>query len=146
MRVWRVCRKPFVKLDGSGAGLIGGRWNTPGGPMVYASSHLSLALLEVLVHLELEFDELPDDYVSVEIDIPKQLSIKTISSTLDLFDLEETRRLGDLWLSSAESAVLSVPSCVIPQELNYCINPAHADFSLIRTMDVQPFQFDTRLF
>lgn len=126
--------------------MIGGRWNTPGGPMVYASSHLSLALLEVLVHLELEFDELPDDYVSVEIDIPKQLSIKTISSTLDLFDLEETRRLGDLWLSSAESAVLSVPSCVIPQELNYCINPAHADFSLIRTMDVQPFQFDTRLF
>ncbi|MES9994421.1 MAG: RES family NAD+ phosphorylase [Candidatus Thiodiazotropha sp.] len=146
MRVWRVCREPYTGLDGRGAELKGGRWNSPGRPVVYTSAHLSLAILEVLVHLEVDVEDLPDDYVSVEIDIPDAVKTEIIAGNFDTRSITMTRDRGDDWLNATGSAVLNVPSVVVPKERNLCINPRHDDFQQIRTLDIQPFRFDPRLF
>lgn len=146
MRVWRVCREPFAHLDGKGAEFKGGRWNSPGQPVVYTSAHLSLALLEVLVHLEVDFEDLPDDYVSVEIDIAENVETEVLNTDIDIHNTRETRDYGDNWLTSAQSAVLNVPSAVVPKERNICLSPKHPDFKTIKIVDIEPFSFDPRLF
>ncbi|MGD8932614.1 MAG: RES family NAD+ phosphorylase, partial [Chromatiales bacterium] len=110
MKAWRLCRAPFARLDGSGAESKGGRWNSPGRPVVYASKHLSLAILEVLVHLEVDVDELPDDYVSVEIAVPDHLNLEVCRAEINIYNLTETRAAGDKWLTSAQTALFEVPS------------------------------------
>jgi RES domain-containing protein len=146
MRIWRVCRHPFAELDGKGAEIKGGRWNSAGRPVVYASENLSLAILEVLVHLEVDVDELPDDYVSVEIDVSDKLKVKGLEAEIDIYNIAETRDHGDQWLTSAQTAAFDVPSTVVPKERNICLNPTHPDFQAIETVEVSPFQFDPRLF
>jgi len=146
MRIWRVCRQPFAMLDGKGAETRGGRWNSAGRPVVYASRNLSLAILEVLVHLEVDVDELPDDYVSVEIDVSDTLEVKVFQDQIDIYNITETRTRGDEWFTSAHTAVFDVPSAVVPKERNICLNPTHPDFQAIETVEVAPFQFDPRLF
>ncbi|MEN8132059.1 MAG: RES family NAD+ phosphorylase [Pseudomonadota bacterium] len=146
MKVWRVCREPFARLDGKGAETKGGRWNSPGRPVVYASKHLSLAILEVLVHLELDVEELPDDYVSVEIDVPDNLKVEAFHADIDIHNIIEAQAHGDRWLTSAQTAIYDVPSAVVPKERNVCLTPAHLDFQTIKTVEVAPFQFDPRLF
>ena len=66
---WRLCREPYADLNGEGARLYGGRWNTPGRPLVYAASTAALAVLEVRVHLDLPPELLPDDYVLMTVDL-----------------------------------------------------------------------------
>lgn len=146
MRVWRVCRHPFAKLDGKGAETRGGRWNSPGRPVVYASAHLSLAILEVLVHLEVDVDELPDDYVSVEIEVPDNIEAEVFKAKIDIHNIAERRAHGDRWIASSRTAVSEVPSAVVPKERNVCLNPRHSDFQAIKTVEISPFQFDPRLF
>jgi RES domain-containing protein len=146
VKVWRVCREPFATLDGKGSELKGGRWNSPGRPVVYTSNHLSLAILEVLVHLEVDLDELPDDYVSVEIEVPDNLKVELVDANIDIHNLIETRIQGDRWLMTAQTAVLDVPSIVVSKERHLCLNPVHVDFQTIATVEVAPFQFDSRLF
>ncbi len=146
MRVWRLCREPFASLDGIGAEIKGGRWNSPGRPVVYASKHLSLAILEVLVHLEIDVDELPDDYVSVEIEVPDNLNVEVFNAEIDIHNINETQSQGDRWLTSAKAAVFDVPSAVVPKERNVCLSPTHLEFQNINTVEVTPFRFDPRLF
>jgi len=146
MRVWRLCREPCVSLDGKGAELKGGRWNSPGLPVVYTSAHLSLAVLEVLVHLEVDFEDLPEDYVSVEIDVPGKIRPAVFNNNIDIHNTLETRNYGDRWLMSAQSAALDVPSAVVPKERNVCLSPKHAEFVTIQTVSTEPFSFDQRLF
>jgi RES domain-containing protein len=146
VRVWRVCREPFAGLDGKGAELKGGRWNSPGRPVVYTSNHLSLAILEVLVHLEVDFEDLPDDYVSVEIDIPDNVVAEELKTDIDVHNITVTQGIGDRWLTSVHSVLLDVPSAVVSKERNLCLNPMHGDFQSVRTVGIEPFQFDPRLF
>jgi len=146
MRIWRVCRNQFARLDGKGAEIKGGRWNSAGRPVVYASKNLSLAILEVLVHLEVDVDEFPDDYMSVEIDVSDKLKAKVFQDEIDIYNIAETRARGDKWLTSAQVAVFDVPSAVVPKERNICLSPTHPDFQAIETVEVAPFQFDPRLF
>lgn len=96
MRVWRICREPFAELDGKGSELRGGPWTSPGRPVVYAAKHLALAILKVLVHLEVDVEELSDDYVSVEIDMPsvvvpkeRNLSLNTIHVNFKAIEIVE---------------------------------------------------------
>lgn len=117
--------------------------------MVYTAATLSLAVLELLVHLEPE--ELPEGLVSVSAAIPENLEVETIPEA----DLprgwrrypapEELQRLGTSWIESGRTAVLSVPSAVIPQERNYLLNPRHPAFGRIRIDKPQVFHFDPRM-
>lgn len=149
MRVWRLCRLAHVAFDGEGARLAGGRWNEKGIPVIYASATLSLAAQELFVHVSP--DELPGDLVSVSADIPKEVRIKTLSA--DELPVgwrrypapDELAEIGTVWAKSRETVVLAVPSVVIPQELNYLLNPEHPDFGRIKTNKPEPFSFDPRM-
>lgn len=148
---YRICGTKWVSsaFTGEGAKLTGGRWNTSGVPAVYCASSLSLATLEVLVHLE-DTEILANYFSYFRIEIPD-----SIVAALDTAELPEnwkdesamlaTRALGDSWLQSMKSAVLSVPSAVTPGELNFLLNPRHPDFGKIGIGAVQTFLADPRL-
>ncbi|CAD5298494.1 conserved hypothetical protein [Bosea sp. 62] len=138
MRVWRVARAPFADLSGEGARLYGGRWNSPGRPVVYAAENPALAILEVRVHLDLAPELIPDDYVLIE--------IETGAASISEGEMvEEPRSLGDTWLAAGESALLRVPSFIAPRSANVLINPRHRDAPAIAIVGTQPFDFDRRL-
>ena len=129
--------------------MFGGRWNHRGTPGVYTSSTLSLAVLELLVHLD--DDELAKDYVGIPADIPDSVEITRIRTS----DLPREWRnfprpqalagLGSRWAAARETAVLAVPSAIVPHELNYLLNPLHPHCKRIRFGRPEPFSFDPRL-
>jgi RES domain-containing protein len=139
MRVWRVCRRPFADLSGEGARLYGGRWNSPGRPMVYAAESAALAVLEVRVHLDLDWRVLPDDYVLMAIDTGDLVGETLVETPAD------PRAAGDVWLASGRSALLRAPSFIVPESDNVLVNPAHRDATRLAVASIRPFAFDARL-
>jgi RES domain-containing protein len=117
--------------------------------VVYTSATLSLAVMELLVHLD--DDDLARVYVAVPADIPDTVPVKRVR----VVDLPRSWRrypapaalpeLGGRWAAAGETAVLAVPSAVIPHELNYLLNPRHPQFKRIRVGKPEPFAFDPRL-
>jgi RES domain-containing protein len=161
MTIFRLNRSRYPAQDPTGALLHGGRWNSPGTAVLYASATVSLACLEVLVHFR-NAELMPQDYVYTEVEVPDELVEPwEFAFTEERMAKIESdvlaREYGDLWVKSGlvhafrfEAAmkthpVLTVSSVVIPQEMNYLINPAHAEFAHLRWAAPQPFQFDPRL-
>ncbi|MGH7645111.1 MAG: RES family NAD+ phosphorylase [Gemmatimonadales bacterium] len=148
MRAWRLTRHPHADLSGEGARLYGGRWNSPGAAVVYASERLSLAILETLVHTDP--DLIPDDYIEVELEVPDAVSreeLRPDQLAADWRTNEDwTRARGDTWIRSEASAVLIVPSILAPRERNLLINPGHPDAAAVQRVAVRRFRFDERLF
>lgn len=151
MRLWRICRQRYaaVTASGEGARLYGGRWNSRGVAVVYASTSLALAALEVFVNLEPNLQ--PKDLVSVQGEIPDglrivRLDLNTLPSNWHKSRDESLRRFGDEWIRAAETVALLVPSAAIRGEWNILLNPAHTDFATIRFSDPEPFEFDVRMF
>jgi RES domain-containing protein len=154
MRVWRICRERHASnaFSGEGARLTSGRWNSEGVPVAYASEHLSLAAVELFVHVP-KRDE-PRDLMAVEAEFPiaTETALKQqqdITSRLNAswrFDMTETQALGDEWFRARTSAVMMVPSVVIDVEWNILLNPEHADFAKLKVLQVRPFRFDERMF
>ncbi len=151
MRFWRICRRRYARdaASGEGARLYGGRWNSRGVRVVYASTSLALAAVETFVNSEPNLR--PTDLVSIEGEIPKILKI----GKLDLKDLptnwsatrdESLRRFGDEWVKTGETVALLVPSAAVRGEWNLLLNPAHADFSKIEFQEPRMFEFDVRMF
>lgn len=153
MRVYRVERKKYLKstLSGIGAALTEGfRWNSPNTLLVYASESRALATLEVSVHLDLS-EDLPTDRYYVEIDIPDDIKMLEIDPA-DLPEnwdsrppILETQFIGDDFVKDGGAAVLKVPSCMVPQEFNFLINPNHPDSSRIQVISKTAMNFDPRL-
>jgi RES domain-containing protein len=151
MRIWRLCRREHAvdPLSGRGGLYAAGRWHPRGRRIVYASSTRSLAALEVLVHVDK--DLIPADLVSLEIEIPEGLEIERIDGRTLPSDWRAylapaaLQKLGVEWLDRGESAVLEVPSAVIPQESNYLLNPAHETARKIRVVRTEEFVLDPRL-
>ena len=150
--VWRLARPEFAAdLSGEGNARTGGRWNSPGRGVIYASFNLSLCVLEAYVHLPPVFRINLPEMTAVRIIIPKEASSVRIGlSDLppDLDNAEIDRRclaLGDTWLTAQEHLSCMVPSIVVPQESNVIINPAHALMSRVRIASVERFRFDPRL-
>lgn len=148
MIVHRLARLAHAKLDGEGARLAGGRWNSRGRAAVYASSRLSLAALELLVHTDVPL--VPPDLVAFEIEIPDTLEVESVA----LADLPKDwrqpghpscRSIGDTWLAEERTPVLRVPSAVVPEESNYIINPQHRGAKAIHVSGRRRFTFDSRL-
>ncbi len=141
MRLWRLCRRPFADLSGEGARLHGGRWNSPGRPVVYLAAEPSLAVLEVRVHLDLPLDLMPPDYVLLTVEVPDALAVERLEQAPD-----DARVAGDAWLDQGRTALLSVPSVIVPEARNLLLNPRHADAGRVRVAAMRPFGFDPRLF
>ena len=139
MLAWRLCREPYADLNGEGARLYGGRWNTPGRPLVYAASTAALAVLEVRVHLDLPPELLPDDYVLMTVDLG-DLAVEDVSDIL-----ANQRDYGDAWLREWRTPVLRVPSVIVPEDSNVLVNPGHPAAASARIVGRRPFAFDRRL-
>ena len=151
MQFWRICRRRYAAeaATGAGARLFGGRWNSRGVSVVYASTSLALAAVETFVNLEP--NHAPSDLVSIEGDIPEtaaigRLEISALPRRWRESRDESLRAFGDGWIRAGETAALLVPSAVIHGEWNVLLNPAHLDFPKIRFKSPQPFQFDARMF
>lgn len=145
---WRIVKAKYASsaFDGRGALRDGGRWTSPGFAVVYTAQTISLAALEVLVHVEEE--EILAAFRVIECRIPRRL-VRTIHALPALWRRDPppaaNRLIGDSWAREKESAVLEVPSVVVPSESNYLINPAHRDFKRIRIGKPERFTFDPRL-
>ena len=150
MRLWRLGPARHPPLDGEGARRASGRWNPRGVPMVYTSAHLSLAVLEKLVHVD--FDTFPADVVSYEIEVPDDLAVRTLALAAlprgwDAMPApQSTQLLGRAWIEDATGpGILSVPSVVVPRERNFLLNPSHPDAKRWKVVHREPFRLDARL-
>ena len=149
MITYRITRSVFRNdISGSGAKLNGSRWNTKGMPMLFTAEQISLATLEMLVHIN--FVEIPDSFhllfISVPDEAPKvEIKISNLKSSWKNDD-DYTAVIGDEFLREKNSLFLKVPSAVIVEEHNYIINPLHKDFSKVKIIKSKPFAFDKRFF
>ena len=151
MRFWRICRRRYAAAaaTGEGARLYGGRWNSRGVRVVYASTSLALAAVETFVNLEPNLR--PADLASIEGEIPDTVEIARIDVKVLPAGWHETRdeslrAFGDDWIRVGQSAALLVPSAAIRGEWNFLLNPMHPDYSMILFRDPMPFEFDVRMF
>ena len=146
---WRIVpeHRAADAFVGEGARLFGGRWNSPGLAIVYGSQHKSLAALEQLVHFnpirpnrfkvfQFQFADSLIENVSMR-NLPKDWRQEPPPPS--------TQRFGTVWARELRSAVLAIPSIVIPDELNYLLNPAHPDFKKVVIGKSADFSFDARL-
>ena len=147
--VWRIVKKKYeaTAFDGEGASEYGGRWNSSGKRVVYTAGSKSLALLELLVHLD---SSVLSNYVVIPVTFGDALlsDVDILSSPPDWKGHPapvELRDIGDGWLDSFGSAVLQVPSAIVPDESNYLINPDHSDFSSVEIGASVLFEIDLRL-
>lgn len=146
---WRIVKKRHAAtaFTGDGAAKTGGRWNSRGVPVVYASATLSLATLEILVHLN---PVVYFDYVAFRIEFDDALMTKLRPAALPKDWRAEppspaTQHLGDDWVRKSQSPILAVPSVIVPLETNYLINPNHPDYKKIKIAKPEPFRIDARL-
>jgi len=147
--VWRLVTARFAEsaFTGEGARLFGGRWNRKGIAMVYTAGSQSLAMLEMLVQDE----PLRARYVMIPVTLPKNLKIERVTpeqlpTDWRDFDAREALQIiGSEWARRRSSAVLAVPSAVIPAETNYLLNPLHPAFAKIEIGEPQVFVTDLRL-
>ena len=135
-------------FDGDAAGRFGGRWNSPGTPVVYVASTRSLAALEMVVHLDRS--TLLASFVLIPCEFDERLVTTVNRRSLPAHwrrdpPPPELAAIGDAWVKQATSAVLAVPSAIISEEDNFLLNPAHKDFSRIRIGASLDFRFDERL-
>jgi RES domain-containing protein len=132
----------------AGARLYGGRWNRPGASVVYVAESQSPAVLEVLVHLDTP--ALQRKCVLLEVEFDASLVVDLDRSSLpenwqsDPVP-EAIQAIGDRWILSGDSAVLRVPSVLVPEESNLLLNPRHPDFWKIAVSRPQASRFDPRL-
>ena len=148
IRAWRLSRAKYKRtaMSGEGGLYVEGRWHSRGVRIVYASSSLALATLEVFVNLK--YKSALSSFVQVEIGFAEHLCEPISAELYDKFkndpDHKAIRTYGDHWLSSQRSCILAVPSRVIRGEDNYLINPLHPDFSKV-SWDVSDYTVDPRL-
>jgi RES domain-containing protein len=136
-------------LSGAGAEMTGGRWNNKGSALVYAASSPSLATLETVVHFNAM--SLPLNRYLVLIEIPDEIwKARTVAGAMGVgWDAipegRVSRAYGESWLKSRASALLCVPSVIMPEDLNILINPAHPDAAKIKAMKKRKLIYDGRL-
>ncbi|MDQ3223142.1 MAG: RES family NAD+ phosphorylase [Gemmatimonadota bacterium] len=147
---WRLVKSRHARaaFDGEGARLHGGRWNSPGTRIAYASDSIALAALEVLA--QLQSTAVLQTYVLASIRFPEELVEVLRANSLPkgwrrFPSPPENHAIGDSWAAAGRSLVLRVPSAIIPPASNFLINPAHADLSRVVIERPERFTFDTRL-
>ena len=148
MIVYRISKAKYKDdISGIGAKLYGSRWNTAGIPMLYSAENISLAVLEILVHLQ-EF-EMPAEYFLVKIQLPDDVKLSSIEpgklKKNWQHDEGYTQFIGSEFIKNNQSLVLKVPSAIITEECNYLVNPLHKNFNKAQILNTKEFIFDNRL-
>lgn len=148
-RAWRIADGRFDPFSAIGASLVGGRWNSPGLGVIYASRSYAGAMLECLAHAGI--GRVPRTQVAVEIAIAGGVAVERRDETSlpagwDHADQRASRAFGDAWIRQRRTAVLVLPSVVARREMNVLLNPQHAHFSKIAAGLPEPVLWDARLF
>jgi RES domain-containing protein len=149
MRIFRIADRRHPVWSGTGAMLVGGRFNSPGRPVIYGALNFAGAMLEVLVHARI--GKVPKHHVWVEVDVPADVSIEqagleNLPVGWDAPDAQVARRFGDQWIEEGRSALLVVPSVVARAERNVLVNPNHPEAARLVASAPQPVVWDQRLF
>jgi RES domain-containing protein len=145
---WRIVRASRVghAFTGEGSRLYGGRWNSRGKAVIYLSEHESLAALELLVHttpllaieryfsFRVEWDDKLTEYFK---NLPRGWNAEPPMSA--------SQNIGDAWIRSGRSVALALPSLLSTSELNFLLNPSHADFRKVKIRKPVEYRFDPRL-
>ena len=150
LTAWRLVKSRYAgtAFDGEGARLFGGRWNSPGTRVAYASDSIALAALEVLTHLQ--STSVLQHYSLASIHFPERL-VEALEAAMlperwrSFPSPSENHAIGDRWVAEGRSLVLRVPSAIIPSAGNYLINPEHPQFKSAVIDRPEPFAFDARL-
>jgi RES domain-containing protein len=145
--LWRISNHP--SLAGDGALRTPGRWHSRGRRVVYCAQSPAAALLEILVHFEIDIQDLPVRYRLLKMEAPDDVQVERVS----VDDLpanwpqktEVTRELGERWLVKGSAALLSVPSAIVPETFNILLNPAHQDAKRIVVVQTGEHAIDPRL-
>ena len=148
MILWRISN--YQSLDGTGGLYVSGRWHTRGHPVVYCTLNPATALLETLVHMEIDSEDRPERFQALRIEGPDSLSLEKIETGALPPDWAQemtiTQSIGDRWLSEARSLLLQVPSVLVPETWNVLLNPQHAEARLLKITTTYEHAFDARLF
>lgn len=140
-------RGQYPIWSGEGARRVAGRWHDKDDAVIYAAEHLSLAMLEKLVHFS---GTLPAGQHYVEVSLPAGTPYEVVTpASLPGWDRAShvvSRPFGHDWVAARRSAVLLVPSVIVPDESNVVINPAHPAAALITPSLERPIRWDDRLF
>lgn len=144
MILWRI--SAFTDLSGRGGLLASGRWHHAGRPVVYLAETPASAMLEVLVHLEIDPEDIPDNLRLLRVQVPDTVSIETVANVPNQWEdvAAHTRGLGDAWLAEGRSLLLSVPSAIVPHTNNVLFNPQHPE-AVRATLVVETLRLDRRL-
>jgi RES domain-containing protein len=149
LSAWRITKRKYARtaFRGDGARIYGGRWNSPGTVMIYTAQSQSLAVLEMLVHLD--SPDLLMKYILFQVSINpsyvEDLSVSRLPRNWKADPIPaRVQAIGDDWVAGGTSAVLRVPSALVPGESNFLLNPQHSDFGKLRIGKPIPFQYDPR--
>ena len=147
MILWRISN--HVSLTGDGGLRASGRWHTRGKRVAYCAETPAAALLEILVHLEIEIRDLPARYKLLKIDAAEAARIQRITSeelpAAWQTDVETTRAVGDAWLRKMSTPLLAIPSAIVPETFNVLINPTHPDAKHVVVIQTTDHAIDPRL-
>lgn len=147
MLLWRISN--HATLEGRGGLIASARWHTEGKLIVYLAESAAGALVEALVHLELDPASFPKQYRLLKAEAPASLQVATVLGN----DLPErwihdeitSRTIGDEWLASGSTALLRVPSAIVPETWNVLLNSTHPDAKRIRVVWHAAYPWDERL-
>ena len=148
---WHITKKKHATnaFDGEGARLYGSRWSTAGTRVAFASESLSLAMLEIVVHLQNSsaLASFVVFTVGFSENLVQDLDLKLLPKNWRSFPApQQTQRIGDDWIMSDSSVLLRVPSAIVAHEHNFLINPMHRDFPNLILQGPLPLDVDGRIF
>lgn len=147
MILWRISR--HTSLDGEGGLRCSARWHLRGNRVIYTAENPATALLEILVHAEIDAEDVPTELTYLEIHAPdsaslEQLEIATLPPNwAQRPDL--TQALGTNWLRSEKSLLLKVPCVIVPETFNLLINAAHPEIQSLKIARVHRHIRDARI-
>jgi len=148
VRLWRI--SIYLSLAGTGGLMSPGRWHSGNRPIVYLAESPPGALLERLVHLEIDPDDLPQTYRLLEVEVTDGAAFDTVDEDELPADWRfvdvSTWAIGDRWLEAGRTSLLRVPSAITPRTSNWLLNPKHPDAARAQITEVIEAPFDQRLF
>lgn len=147
--LWRISNHADPRGRGGLRG--GGRWHTKGREIVYCAEEPTGALLEALVHVEVEsLEDLPQSYQLLRIAFPKRAAVEEVVLAALPSDWKRqtllTRSIGDAWLAAGRTPALRVPSAISPYAHNVLLNPTLLGRAGIRVVSKSRYPFDARFF
>jgi RES domain-containing protein len=145
--LWRI--SDHLDLSGVGGLKRSGRWHNRGKKIVYLSDSPTGALLETLVHFDLDPEDIPEFYTRLKVSIPDDMAMEQLDPPDGVdwtLDEKLTRSMGDVWLAAGATCLARVPSVIASEAWNYLLNPKHPDFARVQIIAVTREQYDKRIF